>query len=113
MFDGEQVTQSIELSKLAKALSEVQGKMRPAKKDATNPFFNSRYATLESCVESVRELLATHGLSVTQTFSPGVAPPVVAISTRLLHSSGEWVAGVLVMQAPQILSSADDRGRPH
>ena len=37
------------LNELADALSKAQAEMKPALKDASNPFFKSKYATLESC----------------------------------------------------------------
>ena len=37
------------LGELAKALSAAQAELTPAKKDATNPAFQSRYADLASC----------------------------------------------------------------
>jgi len=35
-------------------------------KDATNPFFKSKYASLENVIETVRPHLAKHGLSFSQ-----------------------------------------------
>ena len=40
--------QSESIGELAKALCVVQSKLMAAKMDAENPFFHSKYATLES-----------------------------------------------------------------
>ena len=44
--------QSEKIDLLVKALVEVQSKLKPAKKNATNPFFQKKYADLESVWES-------------------------------------------------------------
>ncbi|MHA0110682.1 ERF family protein, partial [Klebsiella pneumoniae] len=57
---------SLELSKLATALSKAQGTIRFAVKDATNPHFKSKYADLAAVWEACRDALAANELSVTQ-----------------------------------------------
>ena len=85
-------TQSPTLTALATALAKAQGAIAPAHKDAMNPHFRSHYASLASIVEAVRPALAANGLSVVQT--PLAAPAgSIALETRLLHASGEWIAG--------------------
>jgi len=77
---------------LAKALSIVQSKLKPAIKNAENPFFKSTYADLESVWNAVRHLLFENGLTVIQVGevdNEGLA----YLSTTLLHTSGEWVGG--------------------
>lgn len=79
---------------LAAALSKAQGAMRPAKKDAVNPHLKNKYADLAANVEAAREALAANGLAVVQepvlagTAGGGLG---VSVSTRLLHSSGQWI----------------------
>ncbi len=91
------LTMSPTIGKLAEALAKAQAEMRPALRDATNPHFKNRYATLSACFEAIRPLLA-HGIAVVQ-------PPVphgvdgVCVATILLHSSGEWLRGDLYMPA--------------
>lgn len=98
------VSQSPTLTALATALAKAQGAIAPALKDAMNPHYRSHYATLASIVEAVRPALAANGLSVVQT--PLAAPAgSIALETRLLHASGEWIAGTasirLVKDDPQ------------
>lgn len=83
------------LGELAKALAKAQGAIKGAKKDSTNPHFKSRYADLASIWEACRGPLSENGLSVLQL--PSAKEGLVRITTRLLHSSGEWIVGELVI----------------
>lgn len=102
-------TQSPSIGKLAEALAKAQGMMSTAKKDADNPFFNSRYADLAACWECCREPLAANGLAVIQTTAPATDGTVHVVST-LAHSSGEWIRGELAVKPvkgdPQGIGSA-------
>lgn len=98
---------------LAKALSKVQGQLRPAIKDAKNPFFKSNYADLNSVWDSCRQLLTENGLSVAQLNKP--AENGVIIETLLMHESGEWISGEMFLpltkQDAQSVGSAVTYGR--
>ena len=96
------------LGELAKALSAAQAELTPAKKDATNPHFRSRYADLASCWDAVRAPLAKHGLAISQ--HAGLEGDVVTLTTLLIHSSGEYIqstAGVRLAKhdAPSVGSA--------
>lgn len=83
------MTTSEQIQDIAAALSKAQGAMKPAIKDASNPHFKSKYADLAANVEAAREPMSANGLSVVQeavTVQGGVA-----VTTRLLHSSGQWI----------------------
>jgi hypothetical protein len=88
--------------------------MRDAAKDATNPHFKSKYATLASVREAVTPSLTKHGLSVVQLFEPHGFEGVCII-TVLMHSSGEWIQSKLVLPVakkdPQGMGSAISYGR--
>ncbi len=72
---------------IAKALSQFQSKMGKVNKDATNPFFNSKYATLSNILEAIKMPLQESGLSFTQ-FPTGQN----GLTTLLMHSeSGEYM----------------------
>jgi hypothetical protein len=58
--------QSDSIVNLAKALAAVQGNVQPIGKDATNPHFRNKYASLDAIMEAVRPLLAANGLSLVQ-----------------------------------------------
>jgi ERF superfamily protein len=86
------VTHSENLDQLAAALVKAQGAMKSAIKDSENPFFKSRYADLASVWEACREALTSNGLSVVQL--PGYEPGAARLTTMLLHTSGQWIAGM-------------------
>jgi hypothetical protein len=77
------------INELATALAKAQGEMTHAAKDRANPHFKSSYATLASVWEACRGPLSKHGLSVTQLASSEQG--CAAITTILMHSSGQWV----------------------
>ena len=54
------------IKNLSKALVQAQSEMSNAKKDATNPFFKSKYADLNAIREAVLPILNSHGISVLQ-----------------------------------------------
>jgi len=91
------MTTSDTLNELATALAKAQGTIKGAIKDADNPFFKSRYADLASVWDACRGALAANGLSIVQAprasaFEGGW---VIEVETRLLHSSGQWMADSL------------------
>ena len=78
------------ITKIATALLKAQGAMGNAVKDASNPFFKSKYADLNSIREACMPSLQLNGISLIQ--------PTVTIDgknyveTILLHESGEWMS---------------------
>ena len=48
-------------------LVAAQSEFASIKRDRTNPYFNSKYATYEAIVEATRPILARHGLGFMQT----------------------------------------------
>lgn len=96
------------IGKLAEALSKAQAALKPAKKSAVNPFFNSHYATLEEVLDVVRKPLAENGLSFVQVAESNAEG--ISVNTRLLHISGEWIGGAIttkpVKNDPQGAGSA-------
>jgi hypothetical protein len=77
------------IASIAKALSEFQGEVKNPANTADNPFFKSKYAPLSDILNLVRPTLAKHGLSVIQ--APSGDGDKIIITTRLMHSSGEWI----------------------
>lgn len=90
------VDHSEALNALAKALAAAQAEMQDAKKDATNPHFKNRYATLSSVRTAVTPALTKHGVAVVQSFEPHGADGVLIITT-LLHESGQWLRSRLYL----------------
>jgi len=97
------------VKELATALAKAQAAIQGATKDKTNPHFRSAYADLASVWDACREALTKNGLSVVQTNEPSDGQTVV-VETTLLHSSGEYMTGTLVMPVakfdPQGVGSA-------
>lgn len=103
---------SPQIHELAAAMAKAQEALTGASKNAVNPHFNSRYADLASVWDAAAPL-HLHGLSVIQGAS--AEGPVVAITTLLLHASGQWIASKLTLVArdasPQAIGSAVTYGR--
>ena len=74
------------IKNLAIALSKFQGSVGKVVKDATNPFFKSKYATLSNILDVISKPLSENGLAVSQL-------PVSenGLTTILMHESGEFI----------------------
>jgi hypothetical protein len=96
---------SEQLNELAKALSLAQAEFTDAEKDRVNPHLKSKYATLGSVWDAAKGALTKHGLAVVQTPEPS-EPGTLALTTMLLHTSGQFVAGTITMP----LAKADPQG---
>ena len=70
------------------ALAKAQGAIEHAKKDTTNPFFNSRYADLASVWDTCRKPLTDNGIAVIQETGYNNENGCAYVVTRLTHSSG-------------------------
>lgn len=79
------------ISKIAPALLAAQKEMGNAVKDSTNPYFQKKYADLNSVREACIPALNKHGISVLQPNVYIDGKPFV--QTLLLHESGEFIAG--------------------
>jgi len=86
---------SEQLNELAAALAKAQGAMELASKDSTNPHFQSKFASLASCIAAIKKPLADNGLCWIQR--PGNKTASVSVETVLIHSSGQWISSVLNM----------------
>lgn len=81
------------IKNLALALCNFQGTVEKIVKGATNPFFKSKYANLADILDVIREPLQTNDLSFVQ-FPEGEN----ALTTMLMHSSGEWIQATYTMK---------------
>jgi len=93
------MSESIDL--LAAALVAAQGEFEPVGKDSLNPHYKSRFASLANVVDTIRPILAKHGLAVSQWPSEGDT-----LVTMLLHSSGQHIAAPM----PLHLAKSDPQG---
>lgn len=73
--------------RLILALNKVQAALSAAKKDATNPHFKSKYATLASVWEAARKPLTDNGFAVVQIPVMQDAG-AVSLHTILYHIDG-------------------------
>lgn len=102
------MTTSESINELAAALAKAQAQITGASRTAANPFFKSRYADLASVWDAVRGPLTAHGLAVVQ--APSTEGARVTVTTRLIHSSGQWIEASLAAtckdESPQAIGSA-------
>ena len=82
---------SDQIRELAQALIKVQEQLQPATKDANNLFTKSKYATLNSVMDSCRD----------------AEPGYLGLVTKLTHvESGQWQSSLAVVPLPK----ADPQG---
>ena len=81
------------IKQLASALMVFHIKIDTIKKDATNPFFKSKYASLSNILDAIKIPLAESDLSFSQH-------PMGenGLSTILMHKSGEWIGSHFTMK---------------
>lgn len=87
------------ITNLATALAKAQAEIRPAIYDSTNPHFRSKYASLTAVMEACRDALSKNQIAVVQ--GAAVVDGAVAVTTLLLHASGEYISDELTMPFAQ------------
>ena len=85
------------IDKLSAALVAAQAEMPSVGKTATNPHFRNKYAPLDAIVKATMPVLAKHGLAVVQGGTGGEEGRV-CITTRIIHTSGQWIESDLSMK---------------
>ena len=95
------------------ALSAAQSKIGHASKDANNPHFKSKYASLPAVLDAIREPFADNGLALIQAPSLTAvngAPPLLSVETIIAHKDGGTISCVLSCSLadgkPQTVGSA-------
>lgn len=83
---------------LIKALIEFQKEFQGLRPDSTNPYFNSKYISLDGILETVRPLLAKHGLAVIQEVTAD--GDRAAVRTILVHEGGHQYETDWLRMAP-------------
>lgn len=83
------MNKSESINEIAKALADFQAEVKDPSKDKENPFFKSKYVALDGVLQTVRPVLAKHGLSVMQL--PTSDETAVTVTTLLMHSSGQFI----------------------
>ena len=99
---------SDQIGEISKALAKAQGKFSAAVKSSQNPAFRSKYADLSSVIDATLEHLNSEGITCMQhpaleykQISEGNVEAYITVTTRLLHSSGEWIESDLSIPAVQ------------
>jgi hypothetical protein len=77
------------------ALLAAQRAMGPVKKDASNPAFRSKYASLQSILDTIEQPLWDNGLVLVQRFEPSVDRDPVLITEIIHAASGERITSAL------------------
>lgn len=92
------MNKSDSIAKLAAALVKAQPAFETAKMDSVNPFFKSKYADLGAVWDAVRPGLKANGLAITQFPTHLEGKP--ALTTTLIHESGEWMEATYPLMVP-------------
>ena len=75
------------IKEIATALCKFQNTVEVVLKDAENPFYKSKYASLGKVLEVIRKPMFDNGLSFVQL--PEESDELITI---LMHTSGEWIS---------------------
>jgi hypothetical protein len=86
---------SDEIDKVSAALVAACGELQNVVADAVNPHFKSQYASLPAILDTVRPVLAKHGLAVVQL--PVTRSDGIGVETTILHETGQYISGVLTV----------------
>lgn len=95
------MNKSDSIANLSKALVMFQAKELSVKKEATNPFFKNKYASLSQIIEAVQAPLAECGLAILQ-----LPAGSNQLETILIHESGEYISETYEMKP----AKADPQG---
>ncbi|MBF5007631.1 ERF family protein [Diaphorobacter caeni] len=88
------------LAKIAPAVLAAQQTITFAAKDAVNGHLRNKYADLPAVIDAVKTALNDNGIAFMQTGSPS-DDGKLHLTTRLLHTSGEWLQDTIVMPLPK------------
>ncbi len=95
------ITHSPSIASIAKAIHKAQGALTGVVRDAKNPHFKSRYATLENVISEVKPALQAAGIAFTQ--APGaIIDGALEVTTMLIHAeSGEFISSTVHVPLPK------------
>ena len=94
LFDA---TMSDTIGKLAGALAKAQSQMAMVEGKSTNPFFNSKYASLAAVLEVAMPALNANEVALVQGNRWSASDNGFYITSMLMHSSGEWIKSEIRM----------------
>lgn len=90
-------TMSDTIGKLAGALAKAQSDMTMIEAKSINPFFNSKYASLASVLETCMKPLNKNEIALVQGNRWDNNNNGFYITSMLMHSSGEWIKSEIRM----------------
>ena len=90
-------TMSETIGKLAGALAKAQSAMTMVEGKSTNPFFNSKYASLAAVLEVAMPALNANEVALVQGNRWDANDNGFYITSMLMHSSGEWIKSEIRM----------------
>ncbi len=96
------------MSKITNKLFEFQKKVQAIKRDATNPFFKSKYFDINTLIEEVKPILNELGLIIIQPFSV-VNNQSVLVTQIIDQENGEKIESTVILpenMKPQEFGSA-------
>lgn len=99
------------LDKIAPALVAAIAEMPALEMDGKNPYFKSRYTTLGAVISATREILARHGLAVTQQVTSNETGDAVGINTVILHESGQYMSWQALVKIPGDSNPGQEAGK--
>ncbi|HAQ9894699.1 TPA: single-stranded DNA-binding protein, partial [Enterococcus faecium] len=77
------------IDEIVKGLVKFRRQLVQPKKDANNPFFKSKYVTLDGVIKAIDDALEGTGITYTQeATSEG---NFVSVATYILHESGQYL----------------------
>lgn len=95
---------SEETTNLMKAMIESAPEIRSIAK--SKQAYGYKYATLDSLIDMLREVLPKHGLWFTQI--PTRTEEESVLTTRVFHESGEWLEDSILMTDTELQGKAND-----
>ena len=90
-------TMSETIGKIAGALAKAQSGMTMIECNSSNPFFNSKYASLSAVLEVALPKLNENGIALVQGNRWDNVDNGFYITSMLVHSSGEWIKSEIRM----------------
>lgn len=91
--------QSTSLIKFLPAFLSAQAEMEALEKNKVNEYFKNNYADLAEVLKVCKPALNKHQIVI--MFFPCSGNGVIGVETRLIHSSGEWMANTVYSPLPK------------
>lgn len=88
------------LTKIAPAMVKAQALIASAEKSGVNPHLKNKYANLGDVMDAIKPAMEKNELMFFQTPTPS-EDGKLHLETLIIHSSGEFIGGVLVMPLPK------------